>query len=133
LVYQFAASHALAKRRLIIVLDDTLVLRRAIPRGAPAQNRALLENLKSMVPFTPENQAFVVHDEPLSIVLFATNRAVYRTVCTALERATAHIDAVVPFAAYSVTASPVQLDAPSLKLLGSNHQLRDHVNFLQIP
>lgn len=100
---QFFAASGLRGKRVLLVLDYSVVFEQTIKLDKSGQPDKLLEGFVAAMPFAEGQRACLGVESGSELRLFATNAALYEAVSDALRAAgTSSISAVIPIAAYNL-------------------------------
>ncbi len=115
---QFFTANGLHGKRVLLVLDYSVVFEKAIKLDQSGQPDKLLDGFLQAMPFAAGQRACVGIETGSELRLFATNAALYEAVADAL-RATgvSSISAITPIAAYNLADTERTLSAAAERIL----------------
>ncbi len=100
---QFFNDHHLRHKRVLMVLDSSLVFRKKIELDVSGQPDTLTEAFVAAMPFEPGSRACITIQSDKLLQLLATNATLYDTIVQALDASDAgKLVAVVPVAAFNL-------------------------------
>jgi hypothetical protein len=119
---QFFTAKNLHGKRLLVVLDRAIVFDKIVPLGMGADPGPLVDAFRNSVPIDPGAMKLLNLHKEDKLFLYATNKVLYGTVISVLDRAGVKVFAVTPAAAYKLpsdTESDSQLAATLLSDLAT--------------
>lgn len=126
---QFFADKNIRNKRVLMVLDRSVVFDKTVPLSAKADFTPFAEAFRASIPLEADkNQLLVIHDNE-KLFLYATNRPYYETIYASLLHLNAKVMAITPIAAYKVTASTS--DKQLSQILLHDTATAKHVSFIE--
>ncbi len=127
LCQKFFAERELHGKRLLIVLDYSVVFEKTIELDQSGKPDLIMEGFVAAMPFEPGQRACLAYQSGSSLRLFATNADLYQAVANALSAANAgSLAAITPIAAYNLGNDQRTIRTASDYILKQNdisHQL----------
>jgi hypothetical protein len=102
-VADFAAKNNLRGRRVLLMLDKSIVFQKAILLAKNLDPLAVKADFESRVPFNPEDRQVLSMQQKDRQFLFGVNSAFYHLLMQAIVQAGAKVTAVTPAIIYGIT------------------------------
>lgn len=129
---QFFVASGLHGKRVLLVLDYSIVFEKTIKLDQSGQPDKLLESFVAAMPFASGQRACLGVEAGSELRLFATNAALYETVSEALHAAgVSSVNAVTPIAAYRLSDQERTLSAAAERVL-KDTAVEKRANFLDV-
>lgn len=125
----FFTEHGLRNKRILVVLDHSVVFTKTVELDKSGSPDALTEAFVAAMPFNTSQRACVTLHEQNNLRLFATNAELYTDLVEALRLAGAgKLLAITPAAAYGLTEDNKQL-ASAIEQFINDTKVRAQANF----
>lgn len=109
---QFFTEHGLSRRRILVVLDGSIVFQKLVELDKSGQPDLLMQGFVDAMPFEAGSRACLAIEEQTSLRLFATNARLYLAIVDGLHIANAgRVMAITPAAAYSLDSNNRSISA----------------------
>jgi hypothetical protein len=119
---QFFADHQLDRRRIIVVLDGSVVFQKVVELDKTGQPDLLMQAFVDAMPFEPGDRACLAIEEQTSLRLFATSAKLYLAIVDALHIANVgHVMAITPAAAYELDSNNRSISAAAEHFFADSH------------
>jgi hypothetical protein len=128
-VAEFAQANRLGGRRVLIMLDRSVVFQKAVNLKDQVDPEASKADFESKVPFDPADKQVLEVQQKDRQFLFGVNKTLYATVKAALEQSGAKVQAVVPAIVYGIT-DPDKLTSTKLEQIADAASLTHAVDLL---
>ena len=129
---QFFNDHELHGKRVLLVLDPSVVFVKTIELSKSGKPDQLANAFIEAMPFEPGKRACVVVKDQRQLKLYATNADLYETISEALRLSgVTKILAITPAAAYPLSEGKQQLSA-AIEQFVADTKVRQHANFMSL-
>ena len=129
---QFFAGNNLQHKRVLMVLDNSLVFRKKIELDASGQPDALTEGFVAAMPFEQGTRACLAIQSKNLLQLLATNADLYNGIVAALEACgISKLVAIVPVAAYDLSGADRKISALAERFFQDTHAAKQ-INFASV-
>ncbi len=126
---QFFTDHDLHGKRVLLVLDYSVVFEKTIELDKTGQPDKLLEGFVAAMPFEVGTRACLGVETGAQLRLFATNATLYNAIDEALRSAgISNIAAITPIAAYDLAENERTVSAATGRIL-KDKDVPKHANF----
>ncbi|HSX33380.1 MAG TPA: hypothetical protein VLF91_03530 [Candidatus Saccharimonadales bacterium] len=130
LCQQFFTDHGFVHRRVLIVLDSSVVFKRRIELDETGQPDTLTDAFVDAMPFAAGQRACVALQSAEELELYATNADIYRTLAEGLEASNVRkLVAVLPVGVFKLHGKNQRLSSLITHFLQEGAD-SDRVNFL---
>ncbi len=130
LVAGFADKYGLRGKKLMLVLDDSIVFQKIVPLAADADPTSLQTDFQEKIPLATDTQRVLALKLKDQLVMFGTNGDYYLQVVQTLASRGAKIQSVAPLTLFTKGASK---PTPEIfEKVASNQRLVEVANFLNL-
>jgi len=129
---QFFKDNNLHGKRVLLVLDYSVVFEKTVELDKTGQPDKLLAGFVAAMPFSAGSRACLGVETGSQLRLFATNAAVYQAINDALQQAgVGSVSAVTPIAAYSLGDTERTVNAATEHIL-KDMSIEKQANFMDV-
>jgi hypothetical protein len=129
-VAAFAAENSLRGQRVIILLDESVLFQKIMPKTADANIGGIAADFENKVPFDPENRKVIALHPKEQLVLLGANKQMYEIIAGAFVAAGAKVIAVSPLAVFG-KGKEEPLAPGSVQAILNGYRIAQAANFLQ--
>lgn len=104
LVERLLRTNKIHKKKLLLVLDDSVVFQEALPLSKDTNLQNMVKDFESKIPLEVDSKQVLALGQKERLVLFGVNKQLYQAIIAGLDKTSNKPLAVVPAAIYGVNA-----------------------------